>query len=222
LSVLDPDRLLALAYVGRPRRSVLNALWTLDAALGAAVAGASESMLAAIKLSWWHERLDELESKGAPAEPVLQAVAREVIPAGVAGRALAELTEGWRALLVEGRLQPGDMDHYAALRGGALFRLSASLLEHAGESMVEAAGEAWALADLARRTSQSGEAETALSAAQRRFDDAFARKWPAPLRPLGMIAALARRDVGRGAGRIERQGSPGRMLAMIAHRLTGR
>ena len=43
---------------------------------------------------------------------------------------------------------------------------------------------------------------------------------PKPLRPLGMLAVLARRDAGRGLP-LERPGSPARVLRAVRHRLTG-
>ncbi len=78
---LDPDRILALSYVPAKRRAAVGALWRLDSALGAALAGGREPMIARIKLAWWREALERLDREPAPAEPVLQEVAAHLLPA---------------------------------------------------------------------------------------------------------------------------------------------
>jgi phytoene synthase len=127
------------------------------------------------------------------------------------------MTGGWEVLLAEGPLGAADLEAYAALRGGALFRHSARLLGGAGFP-VEGAGRLWALTDLARRSADPGEARAALAAASHHVERA---KWPRPLRPLGMLAAVARRDLARGPDRREQPGAPARMIRMLCHRLTG-
>ena len=71
---------------------------------------------------------------------------------------------------------------------------------------VERAGERWALVDLARHSARREDARGARAARARVASGRMA----APLRPLGMLAALARRDVGRGPapgrGRARRRG----------------
>jgi phytoene synthase len=86
---------------------------------------------------------------------------------------------------------------------------------------MERAGEGWALTDLARH-SNPADAEAALAAAQRLFADADSSRWPARLRPLGMLAVLAARDAAQGLEKLEPPGAPGRMLRMLRHRFTGR
>ena len=56
-------------------RAAFDALFAIDDALGDVVAKATEPALAAIKLAWWRERLEELDSGQAPAEPRLKAAA---------------------------------------------------------------------------------------------------------------------------------------------------
>jgi phytoene synthase len=124
-------------------------------------------------------------------------------------------------LLGEEPLGPAELDAYAAGRGARLFRYSSSLLGYQLNEVVKRAGEGWALADLARN-SNPVDARAALDAAALRLADVSAQRWPAPMRPLGMLAMLARRDVDRGLEAIERHGSPARMARMFKHRLTGR
>jgi len=215
---LDPDRRLALSYVPSRSRAAVGALWRLDAAMGAVLAGGREPMISRIKLAWWREALERLDRERAPAEPVLGALADFVLPAGVSGGALAGMEEGWSILLSDQPLMPSDLDLYARQRGALLFGHSAKLLGGADNEAVRHAGEAWALVDLARHCGNAEDSEAALGEARRR---AMPRGWHSLLRPLGMLAMLARRDLEANRARWEAQGSPARMLRMLRHRLTG-
>jgi len=212
---LDPDRTLALSYVSAARRPALAALWRLDAALGAVLAGGREPMISRIKLAWWREALEKLDRERPPAEPVLEALATYVLPAAVAGAELAEMTDGWEVLLSAEPLTEEELARYADRRGRLLFYYSARLL--GGEPEV-GAGECWALVDLARHSNQV-DADMAIAAARVQPPPG---RWPSPLRPLGMLAALAVRDAEPSRPRWEAQGAPGRMLRMFRLRLTGR
>jgi len=175
-------------------------------------------MVSRIRLAWWREALEKLDREKPPPEPVLEALAGHVLPAGIGGVELAAMEEGWAGLLSEGPPDGESLAAYAVARGGAMFRHSARLLGLPGHP-VEAAGRRWALIDLARRSADRAEARAALEAARR---IAVTDSWPAKLRPLGMLSVLTRRDIARSAGTWERQGSPARMLIMLRHRLTGR
>jgi phytoene synthase len=215
-SDLDPDRILALSYVPAARRPALEALWRLDAALGAVLAMGREPMISRIKLAWWREALEKLDRERAPAEPVLEAVAEHVLPAGVAGFTLAPMTEAWEALLSPEPLTEAELALYAQARGGLLFLASARLL---GGEAPAGAGERWALVDLARHSANRAEREAAFAAA--RALPSLGR-WPAGLRPLGMLDALALRDLEPGRAHWEAQGAPARMLRMLRFRIAGR
>jgi len=214
---LDPDRILALSYMSTRRRPAVEALWRLDAALGGVLAGGREPMLSRIKLVWWRDALEALDAGPPPGEPVLQALAREVLPRGVAGAEMAAMEEVWSLLLDPEPLGTAALETYAAERGGRLFRLSARLLGDQ-DPAIEGAGRVWALADLARHSNEA-DADAALEALRAA---APVPRLPAALRPLGMLAALARRDAEPGRPRWEPQGSPGRMWRMLRHRITGR
>lgn len=171
-------------------------------------------MVTRIRLAWWREALEKLAREAPPPEPVLQGIAAHALPAAE----LAGMTDGWEVLLAGGPLDAAALDTYASGRGGAMFRHSARLLG-LPDHPVEAAGRRWALVDLARRSADPAEAAAALAAAARVGSDSL---WPKRLRPLGMLAVLAARDVARGTARREAQGAPARMLRMLRHRLTGR
>ena len=211
---LDPDRTLALTYVPARHREAIRALWHLDAALGAVLATAREPMIRQIRLAWWREALERLDTAPAPAEPVLRDLEAHILPA-IAGAELSGLEEGWHALLAE-TLDGPALHHYAAERGERLFRLTARLLG-APDHPVVASGRAWALADLARNMQDEAERARAVDAA------ITVSTGPIPkfLRPLGMLARLADRDL-RSGFPFEPQGAPRRMLVMAAHRITGR
>jgi phytoene synthase len=199
------------------RRAAVGALWRLDAALGNALAGGREPLISQIKLAWWRQALEKLDSEAAPREPALAAAQAHLLPAGLSGAELAEMERGWAALLSPDPLSAGNLAGYASARGGLLFRYSARLL--GGEfRAVEALGEAWALIDLARHSGNAPDREAALAAAR---DRRTVGRCPARLRPLGMLAALAARDAERDRPQWEERGSPRRMWRMLRHRLTG-
>src|SRR5687767_8955799 len=106
---LDPERKLALVYVSAARRGALEALWRLDVALGAVLATGTEPMISQIRFAWWRESLEKLDRERPPAEPILEALAREVVPAGVAGAELAAMEEGWSVLTAPEPLGPEEM-----------------------------------------------------------------------------------------------------------------
>jgi phytoene synthase len=209
---LDPDRRLALAYVPARARPAVEALWRLDVAFGAILAAGRDPMVSRLRLAWWREALEALDRAPPPAEPLLQALAAHVLPAGIKGGELARMEEGWAVLLSDQPLTAGEQARYAALRGGLLFEMSARLLGVPGFA-VAPSGEMWALADLARHS--SGRDSVRFGAPESHG------KWPPRLRPLGMLAMLAKRDAHHLGKPWERQGSPARMLRMIRHRLTG-
>jgi phytoene synthase len=221
MAELDPDRTLALTYVPSERRPALAALWRLDAALGAVLAGGREPMLSQIKLVWWRDSLAKLGEGRPPAEPVLEEVAAHILPRGIKGDQLARLEEAWSILLSHEPLSPEDLARYALGRGALLFQFSSSLLGFQLNERVKRAGEGWALADLARHSNEV-DARAALAMAVGRVADVAAQRWPSPLRPLGMLAMLAVRDTERGLEKREQQGAPARMARMFRHRLTGR
>jgi len=213
---MNADVALALASVPEPARAAVHALWALDEALGRVLATGREPMISRIRLAWWREALERLDREPPPKEPVLEGLAREVLPRGVTGAELAEMEPGWALLPGDQPITRDDLDAYAAARGALLFRLTARLL--GGGAEVGPAGEAWALVDLARHSTEASDAEAALAAARER---PLPRRWPKALRPLGMLAALTKRDLERGPARWEEPGSPPRTARMLRHRLTG-
>lgn len=214
---MNSDIAFALGSAPAPVQPALNALWALDDAMGRVLATGREAMIARIRLAWWREALERLDREPAPKEPVLEGLAAFVLPAGITGAELGEMEPGWALLPGDLPITADELESYAKARGGTLFRVSARLL--GGDLPVEAAGEAWALADLARHSTEKADVDAALAAARLRT---LPSRWPKTLRPLGMLASLTQRDLSRGPARWEEAGSPPRVARMLRHRLTGR
>lgn len=211
----DAARALAIGYAPAGARAGLAALLALDGVLGGVLRSTREPLLGQIRLTWWHDALLALDQRPPPAEPVLTALAAQVLPHGVTGAMLAATVDGWEALLAD----PVDGEairRFGEGRGGGLFRSAAALLG-AGDAGIGAAGEGWALADLARHLTDARAAGDARTRATACLQAAFAQRWSRPARPLGALALLARADL---------QGvpaaSPRRVALLLRHRLTGR
>lgn len=171
--------------------------------MGDVVARATQPALAAIKLAWWRERLEELDQGEVPAEPRLMAAARELLPRGIRGADLAQLEEGWAALLEE---QPDDQ--LVVGRGPRLFGLAARLLRAEASGTLDVAGRVYVAGSLVRR-GRSPEDMMPVPTSGR---------VPRALRPVTALAVLARRDLGQR----EDEATPGRAWALLRHRITGR
>ena len=218
--MLGADLGLALTYVPLRDRGALAALFQVDRAMGDVVRTTKEPMLGPIRLAWWRERLEELDTgAGAPAEPRLEMVAHRLLPRGVSGADLAALEDGWLKLFdpLPWSVETGEAIWF---RGNLLFALGARLLVQQDER-IQGAGGLWALTDAARHCSDAASRAMLLDQAR-----AFARRlggerFVTTLRPLSALAALAIRDCRRGEP-LEPEGTPGRAAAMLRHRFSGR
>lgn len=218
--MLGADLGLALTYVPLRNRGALAALFAIDMAMGDVVRTTREPMLGRIRLAWWRERLNELdEATGAPAEPRLQAVERELLPRYVSGHDIAALEDGWLRLFDP---FPWSIDTSEAiwLRGNLLFGLGARVLGEPGERIQEAGG-LWALVDAVRHLSDAGSRELLLVQARGFARGLAGTRFVSKLRPLSMLTALAMRDCRRSEP-FEVEGSPRRVAAMLRHRFSGR
>lgn len=201
------DRELVRLYWPVELRPAFDALFGIDDALADVVTSSTQPALGAIRLAWWREALERLDTKPPPPEPRLQAVATELLPKGISGKDLAALEDGWATLLDE----VPDIERIGR-RGASLFRMAATLLG-GSEDRLEAAGRLFALGQAARKgliTRQSA-AEGLQHLAGHRF--------PKTLRPLTSFARLAARDARQAA--IEPEATPARAVALLSHRLFG-
>jgi phytoene synthase len=204
------DRLAAHGAPSRARDG-LCALFALDTRLGTILRATREPLLGQMRLTWWHDALRALDYSPAPAEPILAALAAEVLPNGVSGHQLAGQIDGWEALLDD--LDEDAMTRFAAARGGNLFKAAAALLR-AGDANIALAGEGWALADLAANLSDPAAAERARLLAADRFRGVFSPRWSRAGRPLGAMALMAEADM---TGRSDAS----RLVRLLRHRMTG-
>lgn len=198
-----------LQQLAAENRTAFEALWAIDAAMGDVVARATQPALGRIKLAWWRDELEKLDSNPPPPEPRLRAAAEYLLPRGISGAELAALETGWATLLDE------EVDAaLVAARGALLFRLGGQLLG-ATDEMLPEAGALYALVAAGRRgVPQLLEAASAPAARLARHR--FAR----PLRVLTGLARLAARDLKRGPP-FEPEGIPPRLAAMLRHRWSG-
>jgi phytoene synthase len=206
------DRDLVRLYWPVELRPAFDALFAIDDAMADVVAQSTQPALAAIKLAWWRERLEELDQGKVPAEPRLQATAAELLPRGISGADLAGLEESW-ALILQVDEQSVFMKGVVR-RGPTLFKLAARLLGVDAGGLVIDAAHSFSSVDLAKRNI------TSLGGGQKigRSKDRAPRR----ARPLTALGALARRDMRSGGPPFEREASPARAWALLRHRLTGR
>ncbi|UUL83342.1 squalene/phytoene synthase family protein [Sphingomonas qomolangmaensis] len=216
-----PERALILTYAPPGVRGGLAAMLALDDAVANILRSTREPMLVQMRLTWWHDALTKLDAAPPPAEPVLQALASDVLPFGIEGAQLARLVEGWEALSEGDPCEAGVRVGYAVGRGGALFALAARLL---GDARFDTAGagQGWALADLARNLADPAAAAAARAEAETALVPALARRWPGSLRSLGALAHLAAMDLRTPAAQPLPAATPGRVARLAWHRLTGR
>lgn len=216
--VTDPERALALSYAPLGARAALAALFALDETLGQILRTTREPLVGQMRLTWWHEALCALDTAPPPAQPVLQALAAEVLPRGVRGARLAELIDGWEVLLEADPIGEADVIAHGERRGTALFAAAGSILGCPSTDRVAAAGAGWALADLATHVRDAQVAARAATLAQGKLDEAMAGRWSRAGRPLGALALSARMDLSGKAP----PAAPRRVARLAWHRLTGR
>ncbi|QNA86828.1 squalene/phytoene synthase family protein [Sphingomonas sp. So64.6b] len=217
----DPERLLALSYSPVSHRAGVTALFALDDTLAAILRTTREPLVGQMRLTWWHEALSKLDKEGAPAEPVLQALAAEVIPRGVPGARLAEMIDAWEVLLDPDTPDDATLERYAT-RGVILFAAAGTLLGTAPGDPIAPAGRGWALADLARNVADKDVAASALRLAAGPLAAATATRWSRAGRTLGALAHLARLDLTVPVGDPIARGAPRRVWRILIHRIWGR
>jgi phytoene synthase len=179
------------------------------------VASTTEPALAAIRMAWWRERLEELDQQIAPAEPRLRAVADELVPRGVTGLDLSKLEDAWLPLLA-GFPWENAQAVGLKLRGRILFGIGARLLGGAAEEG-EAAGAVWSVVDGARHCSDVYSRMYLLDQARSAVQELPRNRPPRFLRRLTGLAAIAAHDAIRNNPLDLPYGDPGRGMAAMLH-----
>jgi phytoene synthase len=192
-------------------RRAFSALWNLDLALADVVSTSTDARLGAIRLAWWRERLDELDTEGPIAgEPRLSAINRHLMPV-TNGAMLSMIAAAWMPALDPFPWGREVAEGFRA-RGERLFEVGAQILRSDAPS-VGRAGALWSLADAAFHCSDAESREFLLGEARAAIEE-VPRRMPRELRALTVLAALAAHDVLR-SGRLSR------VAAAMNHRLFG-
>ena len=218
----NPEQELAFSYARAGSRSGLAALFALDATLANILRTTREPMVGQMRLTWWHEALTRLDSAAPPGEPVLQALARDVVPRGISGARLAGMIDGWEELLDAGTLDDAAIGRHADARGGTLFAMAGEMLGARDTDPVVPAGKGWALADLGRHLADRSIAERVLRLAAAPLVEAGLARWSRAARPLGALAQIARMNLAVPLDMPLPIGAPRRVGRLLLHRLRGR
>jgi phytoene synthase len=187
LDELPPVQRLALAYAPRLARAPTLALMLLDARLAAILRRRGEPVLAQMRLAWWRDTL-AADRSAWPGGDVLLDLLRDWQDAA----ALVPLVDGWEALLTEA-FDTAVIDSFVHGRSEAFGQLAAEL--GTPRAPAAACGACWALGDLAANLGDSGERAAVVATAAGR---SACPPLPRVLRPLTMLAGLARRSLRRG------------------------
>jgi phytoene synthase len=218
----NPELALAVDYAAMSRRAGLAALLDLDAALAAVLRTTREPLVGQMRLTWWHDALTRLDVAPPPAEPVLVALGKAVLPCGITGARLATMVEGWEELLEADLAGDEALVRFAQLRGAGLFGIAGELLGARASDPLVAAGTGWALIDLARHLRDRSAAEKARACARDELIAATRVRWSRAARALGALAHLALLDTAMPLDQPLPVGSPRRVARLAWHRMTGR
>ena len=198
---------LALSYAPARSRSLFLGFFALDSRFATIIRQGKEPILAQMRLAWWRETLEKKPDARPWGEPLLEVLAdwrgEE--------QALAELAEGWEILLAEPPLSEQQILRFGQARGSAVAALARLSGEPAHVEPAARAGLLWAMADLAGGVTEPAEKEIALSIARRVAEQPAGL--PRALRPLAVLAGLARRSVARGGAPLLDSAAAG-LLAM--------
>ncbi len=193
---LTADQALSLAYAQANLHGSIRAAYILDDHFGSIVAASKEPLLTRIKLAWWKEQGLEQPVPGTRAGDATLLLRKCLVE-------MVTLIEAWDLAL--------DDANAAQARGAALFSLVAATANCALTPAALEAAKGWGIADQAmqRHCSRS------LAQAALHFTGVGLKDLRGPLKPLGVLAALAERDCERGLDRVYAPGSPRRMLIAL-------
>ncbi|WP_206377839.1 hypothetical protein [Sphingobium psychrophilum] len=206
---VPPLGLLLAAYAGSGQVARHRALWAFDARLAKVARTTSEPMIGQMRLAWWNDVIDDSAGIKGQGEPVVDAM-RATGACGAPG--LVAVIDGWEVLVVEPDIDVQGLRDYAAGRGGGLFRALADGAQ--APDWLAAAGQVWALWDLAGHVGDDALAAAALALAVELVPQVDGARWPRGWKPLRIAFTLARQDVlaGRGAPRGMPRALAGRLV----------
>ena len=185
LEELGAAERIALAYTPGALKNGFAVVLLLDHVVRHAALGAREPMLIQIRLAWWRDELGRL-SEGTANHPVLRHLARQW--PGDPGPLVA-LVDAWEKLSIGDAFMAGA-ESVAKARSDAM----GTLLKAEPRGPCLAAARCWSLVDLAALAPDAEMRAAALESA----GAIPPVRLPANLRPLAILAGLARRAVRRG------------------------
>ena len=115
---LTPPQRLAIAYAKGEQRDKLSFMLRLDARLCDIVGKAGEPMIAQMKLAWWRDALLCEPGSRPKGEPLLLEYSRHSDEMATVAE---QLVSAWEYLLVAPDWLPEVVDHFAEMRGAAVF-----------------------------------------------------------------------------------------------------
>lgn len=197
---LPPLAVLLAAHAASGQTERHRALWAFDARLAKVARTTSEPMIGQMRLAWWNDVIDDaagikgqnLKGTGEPVVDAMRATGAIQAPG------LSAVIDGWEVLVVEPEIDLLGLRDYAVGRGGGLFRALADASE--APDWLIAAGQVWALWDLAGHVGDEALATAALELAQTLLPQVDGADWTRDWKPLRIAFTLARQDVAEGRG----------------------
>jgi len=145
---IDPDRWLSSRFIADPEaRADVVAIYAYDHELARAPRVASNSLLGEIRLTWWHEALDEVfEGRPVRHHPVAQVLAGVVARRSLPRAPLEAMIDARYRELDATPMSRAEALDWARDTGGQAAVLAALILDPACEAQAALpAGTAWAL-----------------------------------------------------------------------------
>lgn len=175
-----------------------RAVWAFDARLAQVARTTSEAAIGQMRLAWWNDVIEDAQGTKGQGEPVVDALRAT---GAIAAPGLVAMIDGWEVLVVEPEIDTAGLRDYAVGRGGGLFRALAD--DGDAPDWLLAAGQLWALWDLAGHVGDRALADAALAQARDLAPRLEGVRWPRGWKPLRIAFTLAHQDVvaGRGAPR---------------------
>jgi len=198
---LPPLYRLVAAYARGADRPVFHALFDFDAMLARIARQNHEPMLAAIRLQWWRDVMEQSPGERPRGNPRLAALTALETP-GQPLSALVPVIDAWDALIdAEARGEGDTPETRVTFANGraALFLAIARWCQPARRSAdlgaVETAGRLWAQWDRARHMPDPDRAAALLHALKPGLSAAGTIRMPRQLRPLSILLRLAKLDI---------------------------
>lgn len=214
-SLLTPLSTLLSAHAGADA-SRHQAIWAFDAQLAKVARTTRERAIGQMRLAWWNDVIEDPSGVKGQGEPVVDALRAT---GGMAAPGLVAMIDGWEVLVVDAEIDAQGLRDYATGRGGGLFRALAG--QDDAHDWLVAAGQVWALWDLAGHVEEAALADAALALARDLSPRVNQVRWPAAWRPLRIASTLARQDVAKGRG-MPRGMSRGQAFRLLRIALVGR